>query len=72
MAVAKPYRGLKIGYALGVAALDRARSLKASSVILYSHTSLVSAIALYRKMGFHEVPLDGPYKRSDIKMEILL
>src|SRR5690606_21041419 len=72
MAVAKPYRGLKIGYALGEAALDRARSMNASSVILYSHTSLVPAIALYRKIGFREVPLDGPYKRSDIKMEILL
>ena len=72
MAVAKPYRRLKIGYALGEAALDRARSLNASSVILYSHTSLAPAISMYKKMGFREVPLDGPYKRSDIKMEISL
>lgn len=72
MAVAKEFRGLRIGYALGEAALARAKSLNATSVILYSHTSLVPAISLYRKMGFREVPLDGPYERSDIKMEISL
>jgi ribosomal protein S18 acetylase RimI-like enzyme len=41
-------------------------------IILYSNTKLETAIALYRKLGFKEIPLDGPYKRSDIKMELLL
>jgi hypothetical protein len=27
---------------------------------------------LYRKLGFVEVALDCPYKRSDIKMELTL
>jgi ribosomal protein S18 acetylase RimI-like enzyme len=44
----------------------------ALSILLYSSTKLIPAIALYRKLGFVEVPLDGPYKRSDIKMELKL
>ena len=32
----------------------------------------IIAYQLYRKMRFLEIPVDGPYKRSDIKMELLL
>jgi ribosomal protein S18 acetylase RimI-like enzyme len=31
---------------------------------------LKHALALYKKLGFVEIPVDGPYKRSDIKMEL--
>lgn len=72
MAVEEKFRGLKIGQALAEAAIKKAKDQGAYKIVLYSHTSLKPAIALYRKLGFKEVPLDGPYKRSDIKMELLL
>lgn len=72
MAVDEKFRGLKIGRALGEAAVAKARDLGAARIILYSNTVLEPAIALYRKLGFREVPLDGPYQRSNIKMELTL
>jgi hypothetical protein len=53
-------------------AIAQAKALSADKIILYSNTMLETAITLYRKLGFVEVPLDGPYKRSDIKMELNL
>jgi ribosomal protein S18 acetylase RimI-like enzyme len=72
MAVADKYRGKKIGLALTNAALMKAREMNATKVILYSSSRLQPALSLYRKVGFYDVPVDGPYKRSDIKMEIIL
>ncbi|MFO7257010.1 MAG: GNAT family N-acetyltransferase [Bacteroidota bacterium] len=72
MAVAPEYRGRGIGRALSEAAIARARSLGATKIILYSARKLEAAINLYRTMGFTEVPVDGPYKRSDIKLELTL
>ena len=72
MAVDEKFRGQKVGYALAIAAIEKAKRLGAHKIILYSNTLLESAIMLYRKIGFKEVPLDGPYKRSNIKMEIVL
>lgn len=72
MAVDIPYRGQKVGKALSLAAIELARALGAKSIILYSNTILAPAIALYKKLGFVQVPLDGPYKRSNIKMELVL
>jgi ribosomal protein S18 acetylase RimI-like enzyme len=68
MAVSEKFQGKKIGLALALEAINKAKELGAHSIILYSHTTLKPAIALYRKLGFAEVPLDGIYKRSDIKM----
>lgn len=64
-------RGKGVGELLCVAILERAASLGATSVILYSHSSLRAALALYRKLGFQEVALEqGLYSsfRCDIKM----
>lgn len=72
MAVAEKFRGQRIGQTLAEAAIAKARSLGAFRIILYSSTKLTPAIALYRKLGFIEAPADGPYKRSDIKMELPL
>lgn len=72
MAVDEKYQGLKIGRALAEAAIEKAKKDKAQAIILYSNTALKNAIELYRKLGFVEVPLDGPYKRSDIKMKLTL
>ena len=70
MAVDETYRGRKIGRALAEAAIARAQRSGGEKIILYSNTILDSAIALYRKLGFREIPVDGPYKRSNIKMEL--
>jgi GNAT superfamily N-acetyltransferase len=72
MAVDSKYRGQKVGLLLSEAAIVKARNLGAHKIILYSNTILAPAISLYKKLGFKEVPLDGPYKRSNIKMELIL
>jgi ribosomal protein S18 acetylase RimI-like enzyme len=72
MAVDEKFRGMKIGEALSHSAIAKARTMDARKIILYSNTVLAPAIALYRKIGFKEIPLDGPYKRSNIKMELVL
>ena len=72
MAVTEKYQGLKIGRKLTEEAIKKATTLGATSIILYSNTTLETAIALYKKIGFVEIPLDGPYKRSNIKMELVL
>ena len=72
MAIAEKFRGRKIGQALAEAAIVKARGLGARKIILYSSSKLKPAISLYEKLGFAHVPVDGPYKRSDIKMELKL
>lgn len=70
MAVTEKHQGAGIGKKLLEHALRFAKESGMKKVILYSHTSLKSAIHLYKKFGFVEVPLDtGHYQRSDIKME---
>ena len=72
MAVDEKYQGRKIGKAIAEAAIEWSKKSGAKKIILYSNTKLETAIAMYRKLGFKEIPLDGPYKRSDIKMELAL
>jgi len=72
MAVDEKFQGKKIGKAIAEAAIKWSKDSGAKRIILYSNTKLETAIAMYRKLGFKEIPLDGPYKRSDIKMELTL
>ncbi|MBL7870631.1 MAG: GNAT family N-acetyltransferase [Cyclobacteriaceae bacterium] len=72
MAVTDKFQGMKVGKELSLAAIEKAKKLNAKKIILYSNTKLNPAMALYRKLGFIEIALDGPYKRSDIKMELIL
>lgn len=72
MAVDEKFQGKKIGEMLAHVAIQHAKHQKAKKIILYSSTKLNAALSLYRKLGFVEIPLDGPYKRSDIKMELSL
>ncbi len=72
MAVDEKFQGKKIGKAIAQAAIQWSKNAGARRIILYSNTKLETAIAMYRKLGFVEIPLDGPYKRSDIKMELKL
>jgi N-acetylglutamate synthase-like GNAT family acetyltransferase len=72
MAVDENLRGLKIGYHLGVATLEKAKEMGARKVILHSNKEgSAAAIQLYYKLGFKEIPLgDAPWKRANIKMEL--
>lgn len=72
MAVNEKFQGKKIGRALAEAAIARAKSSGAEKIILYSNTMLEPAIALYKNLGFREIPVDGPYKRTNIKMELIV
>jgi len=73
MAVTKRVQGIGIGALLLEHCIATAKSLRAKKLILYSNTILASAIHLYKKFGFVEVPLtESNYKRSNIKMEIQL
>jgi N-acetylglutamate synthase-like GNAT family acetyltransferase len=72
MAVDEKFRGQHIGLLLSEAAIIKAKQLGARKIILYSNTLLAPAISMYRKIGFQEIPLDAVYKRSDIKMELIL
>ncbi len=74
MAVKKDLRGKGIGHKLIQFIIDFAKNKKFKSVILYSNTVLKNSIHLYNKFGFKEIDSEGstPYRRSDIKMELIL
>lgn len=72
MGVAPEAQGKSLGQQLAAHAIEWAKGQGASRVVLYSHTCLASAIRLYRRLGFEEVPIEpGKYQRCDIKMEIV-
>nr|WP_315210043.1 GNAT family N-acetyltransferase [uncultured Flavobacterium sp.] len=73
MAVTDGVQGLGIGKKLMLHCLAIAEAKGMEKVILYSNRKLLSAIHLYEKFGFVEVPLeDGVYERADIKMERII
>lgn len=70
MAVSDAFQGFGIGKLLILHCFAVAAELGIPRLILYSNTRLESAIHLYRKFGFVEIPLEsGLYDRADIKME---
>lgn len=73
MGVAPEGQGKGIGYSLGKAILEKAKSLGAKKVVLFSSSKLESALHLYKKLGFQEVAMGcGQYGRCNVKMEISL
>lgn len=72
MAVDERFRGLKIGKVLGEETVRKIKELGAAKIILFSNTQgSATAIAMYRKLGFIEVPLgDSEFQRADIRMEL--
>jgi GNAT superfamily N-acetyltransferase/DNA-binding MarR family transcriptional regulator len=76
MAVAKPYRGLGIGERLGLATVECARKLGASTLFLLTSDKLQPAIRLYRRLGFRKTrsvaPEAGHYNRCTFSMEMQL
>jgi len=73
MAVSKKAQGKGIGFLLGKAIIDEAKSLGAWSIYLESNTILKPAISLYQKLGFKKVVGHStPYERCNIQMELII
>lgn len=74
MAVSPEYRGFKIGQQIMQYAIDYAKSITLPKLVLYTSRILENAVYIYRKYGFIEIPVEKNchYKRSDIKMELVL
>lgn len=73
MAVSPKAQGKSVGYKLGSAIVDKARSLGAHNLYLESNTILKPAIGLYQKLGFKKVAGRAtPYERCNIQMELIL
>jgi len=70
MAVTEKAKGLGIGNKMIIHCISVAEENNIQKLILYSNTSLLSAIHLYKKFGFAETHLEtGLYERANIKME---
>jgi len=73
MAVSPIAQGKNIGWLLGQAIIEKARSLGAKKLYLESNTILQPAIKLYHKLGFKKVVGHAtPYERCNIQMELVL
>lgn len=73
MAVNESFQGLGIGKLLMQHCFDFATKNECKTIILYSNTALESAIHIYKKLGFTELPVQQDlYKRSNIKMQKIL
>jgi len=71
MAVSEVFRRKGIAGAICYASFEKARTLGATKVILYSNTKNAGAIKLYEKIGFRHIPVENDvYKRANVKMEI--
>lgn len=71
MAVSTQERGRGIGYELGIAIIDKAKSMGAHSLYLESNTQLKPALSLYKKLGFKELEFQHTaYERCNIQMEL--
>ncbi len=73
MAVSPKAQGKNIGWLLGQAIIEKAKSLDAANLYLESNTILKPAINLYNKLGFQKVVGHAtPYERCNIQMGLNL
>lgn len=74
MAVSPKHRGFNVGQQLMQYCIDFTKSNQIPKLIIYSNRKLENAIYIYKKYGFIEIPVEenSPYKRADIKMELIL
>lgn len=73
MAVTQSAQGYGIGTILLEHCLKVVRNKQIPKLVLYSNTQLESAIHLYKKYGFKEIPLEnGLYDRANVKMELII
>lgn len=76
MAVTKEHQGKGLGRLLLQSCIDRARYLGRRRLYLETNSRLEAAVALYRKLGFVEIPPGNwppsEYARVDLVMELML
>lgn len=74
MAVDPKFQGRGIANHLMRACIELAFKSGASTIFLETNSKLPAAIALYRKFGFVETPLDpdSQYSRADVRMELAI
>ena len=73
MAVTEAFQGKGFSNLLMQACIDFAKGKSISKIVIVSNRSLKTAINLYKKFGFVEVPLDTTdYSRANIQMELIL
>src|SRR5699024_7074828 len=74
MAVTAAAQGRRIGQQLMEHAIDYAKRQGWKRLIIYTNSSLVNAVHIYRKYGFVDIPIEPEvqYERADIKMELEL
>lgn len=69
----KKFQGLKIGNQLMERCIQVANQENIKKIILYTNHKLISAIKLYGKYGFKNIPLvNNKYIESDLKMVLNL
>lgn len=70
MAVSTLHHGKHIGHLLGEAVMKYAKTHGVNRIYLEGNTRMKASIALYRSLGFVEIPLQGnAYDRCDMLME---
>jgi putative acetyltransferase len=73
MTVSEAARGTGLGRRLMQTCIDRARAEGAPRLYLETNSSLAPALALYRSVGFRDLPpRPTPYARADVWMELRL
>ncbi|NHN27922.1 GNAT family N-acetyltransferase [Flavobacterium jejuense] len=73
LAVDPKFQGLKLSHHLMKACITFAKSKKATKIMLLSNRKLETALNLYIKHGFIEVPMkENDYERANIQMELSL
>ena len=73
LGVNEKFQGLGIGRKLMIYCLDLCSQLNVKKVVLETNTKLVSAIQLYKSLGFVEIPLtEVLFLTADCKMELNL
>ena len=72
MGVTEKSRGRQIGKRLGLAVIEKARSVSAKSIFLETNDKLQPALALYRNLGFvMHYPLEpSKYQRANVFMRL--
>ena len=73
MAVDEKYQGMGAGKLLCQSAIAEARLLGVKRLVLFTQKDLDTALAIYRKLGFQEIPLEaGVYQRANGMMALRL
>ena len=73
MAVTDAFKGKGISKLLIEKCIEKAKELEAKKIYLQSNSQLSTALALYKKYGFKEVPvINSHYSTADVMMEKIL